>query len=62
MKTCCGHCGEYSNNQPAGDGCHNCQKGVMIALACCDYCGKVLTKFNRGRFVGYCDICEKLAE
>lgn len=25
----CTHCGTRSNNQPAGDVCHTCQRGIM---------------------------------
>lgn len=27
--TRCSYCGTKSTNQPAGDGCHTCQRGIM---------------------------------
>lgn len=32
MKTYCNYCGTVSNNTRPGDGCHACQKGVMIQI------------------------------
>ena len=30
METKCSHCGQLSRNQPSGNGCHTCQRGVMV--------------------------------
>jgi hypothetical protein len=28
-ETKCNYCGQISNNQPSGDGCHTCLRGIM---------------------------------
>ncbi|MBD9674942.1 hypothetical protein IB275_30475 [Pseudomonas sp. PDM21] len=32
-KTRCSYCGTETNNQPSGDGCHTCLKGIMKPAA-----------------------------
>lgn len=42
METKCDVCGVRSKNQPPGDGCHTCLKGVMVTSACCLECGTLI--------------------
>lgn len=32
MKTICTHCGQVADNQAPGNGCHSCNKGIMIRM------------------------------